>query len=448
MTKITFIIQEFLRNFRKNLFKNILLMVMFTISFIMTAIMCSYYLDLHERYGDTYIDDSRYYNLAYSDDSEELFDSCDTVSGCLNAINYCRKIQENEDYNIIAEDVDQPNIIRENDARNFFKDKDYTNFLDRNNPKPFSGYFGTDETGVMLELKACELNLNAYNLFGLKIEKGECFTKENLTIKSPSDNIPIIVGNEYTGIFDIGDRIEMSAAGYIFPCQVIGILKKGETIPDVEQSSGGRNLDYYIIYPFGINISEISGDTYDVKEFEKYVFWNWLEMLCSHIKEQKNKSLHDLIYELQDTAKEFGVPAVTISGTSLGMYLLRKESADSVRIILILTVILMLYTLYNVFVIFYDKIQDNMRTYGIYMMNGCSLKMILISYFIEITCILLPSLLCSNYLFSREDLWGGAPELVLRLAYYMIAGIFVIGILYIVFLLKSVDTEYLIKQKE
>lgn len=38
--------------------------------------------------------------------------------------------------------------------------------------------------------------------------------------------------------------------------------------------------------------------------------------------------------------------------------------------------------------------------------------------------------------------------MVLRLAYYMIGGMFIIGIFYIVFLLKRIDTEHLIRQKE
>lgn len=446
MKKIKFIIEEFLRSFRKSLFKNLLIMVMFTISFIMTAIMCSYYLDLHERYGnDMYIDNSQYYNLSYSDDAAEIFNHCNTVNSCMNVINYCREIQENEEYDVVAMDIDQPNVVREADAEKYFGSKDYKNFLDKNNPEPIPGYFGADETGIVLELKACEVNLNAYNMFGLKIEEGEGFTKDNLTIKSPSDDIPIIVGNEYKGIFDIGDRIEIAASEYIFPCKVIGILKKGEILPDIESKSGDRKLDYYMLFPFGINIS---GNVTELKEIEKYVFWNWFEMLFSHMKAPKDKSLHDVTYELQDAAKEFGVPAVSISGTSLGMYLLRKESADSVRIILILTIILMCYTLYGAFVIFYDKIQDNMKTYGIYMMNGCSLGMILVSYFIEIAIVLLPSVLCSSYLFTKEDLWGGSPEMVLRLAYYMIGGMFIIGIFYIVFLLKRIDTEHLIRQKE
>ncbi len=105
----------------------------------------------------------------------------------------------------------------------------------------------------------------------------------------------------------------------------------------------------------------------------------------------------------QDVGKEFELPPVHVVGTTMGVNLLRKESVASIRILLILSATLFCFTLYGIFITFYDKIQSNSRIYGIYLMNGCSLGMILISASaLEIAVILMPGVLVSRFVFVRE----------------------------------------------
>ena len=82
-------------------------------------------------------------------------------------------------------------------------------------------------------------------------------------------------------------------------------------------------------------------------------------------------------------------------------------------------------------------------------MNGCSLSMILIPLLLEIVVTLLPAVFVSRLMFVREDAnVYYRPEAIMRAAYVMAGLIFMIGIGVVAFLMRGVDTEHLIRQKD
>ena len=83
---------------------------------------------------------------------------------------------------------------------------------------------------------------------------------------------------------------------------------------------------------------------------------------------------------------------------------------------LILTIALLCFTLYALFVTFYDKIQSNSRVYGIYLINGCSLTMILLPCLLEIAIILLPAVFFSRYVFTDNNIGGVGVDMEFILA--------------------------------
>ncbi|MCI8364532.1 MAG: hypothetical protein HFG34_06235, partial [Eubacterium sp.] len=79
--------------------------------------------------------------------------------------------------------------------------------------------------------------------------------------------------------------------------------------------------------------------------------------------------------------------------------------------------------------------------------NGCSLGMILVPLLLEIAVILLPGVLTSRFVFVRDsvDYMSGA---IMRAAYVIAGLVFVAGIGVVAFLMRGVDTEHLIRQKD
>ncbi len=115
---------------------------------------------------------------------------------------------------------------------------------------------------------------------------------------------------------------------------------------------------------------------------------------------------------------------------------------------LILSIVLMSFTLYGLFVTFYDKIQSNSRVYGIYLMNGASVLLILIPFLLEIAFILLPAICTSQFIFSKDNIGSSVEfDIILRTAYILVGLIFAFGAGFITFLMKGVDTERLVRHK-
>lgn len=447
MRKIRFMTEEFFRSFHRSLLKNLLLMVMFSISLVMAVIMGSYYFDLGDRYPDTtqQVGDRTWCPLELmAENDSEIEESLMTVMGCQNMMDYYETLRTSKNCPIIS--VEIPGIsMKEGDVKHLFEDRSYLNFLLESRQEAFMANFGDEGVCSLLEMKGARVDLGAYRYFGLRTQEGEGFTEKNLRLEHWSDPIPVLLGSDYKGIMKPGDEFSLQCWGYIYPCWVAGILEKGAVIQQYPASPNTdlSQLDSRILLPFGIQASE-PAETVD--EIKKYAYLSYLSLEAgiAQIPEGKVK---EQVAVFRDVGKEFELPPVQVIGTTMGVDLLHKESAASIRILLILSVTLSCFTLYGIFITFYDKIQSNSRVYGIYLMNGCSLGMILIPLLLEIAVILIPGVLVSRLVFVREgvDYISGA---IMRAACVMAGLVFLIGIGVVALFMRGVDTEHLIRQKD
>lgn len=449
MRKIRFMTEEFFRSFHKSLLKNLLLMVMFSISLVMTVIMGSYYFDLGDRYPDItqQVGDRIRCPLEFmAENDSEIEDSLMTVTGCQNMMDYYETIRSSKDCPIIS--VEIPGIImKEEDVKHIFDNRSYLNFLLETRREAFMAEFGEEGICSLLEMKGARVDLRAYRYFGLTTQEGEGFTEQNLKLAHWSDPIPILLGSDYKGIVKPGDEFSLWCWGYVYPCRVVGILEKGAMIPEhpAAENTDFCQLDSRILLPFGIQVSE-PFETVD--EIKKYAYLSYLS-LQSGIAQIPEGKVKEQVAVFRDVGKEFELPPVQVIGTTMGVDLLRNESIASIRILLILSVTLSCFTLYGIFITFYDKIQSNNRVYGIYLMNGCSLSMILVPLLLEIAVILVPAAFVSRLVFVRENSnVYYMPEDIIRTACVIAGLVFVVGIGVVAFLMRGVDTEHLIRQKD
>ena len=450
MRKISFFIEEFLRSFQKSLFKNILLMAMFSISFVMGVLMCSYYLDMGDRYKDTtqHIGDSTWHslNIVMADyESNRISDSFTTVAGCRNMMDYYEEISSSEEYPFFSVNDSQSVIMRDTDIADFFGGEDYINFLDEE--EPAYSFYTEDEQCLMWWLKGAQVDLGAYRMFGLRTVEGEGFTEENMVIQKASDSIPILLGNDYRGIIEVGTTVDINCWGYVYPCRVIGILERGSSLPPYgKMNMAPTSMDSRIILPHGIRVV---GDAANVDEIARYAFNDYIAVEDGVVCLPDGDKLINMIAAFRDVGEKYGLPPAQIVGTSVGMDIFRKESDASVRNLLVLTVALLGFAFYGLFVTFYDKIQSNKRIYGIYLMNGCSLSMILLPCLMEIAVILVPAIFIGRYVFLSADNMGSFPvEATVRVVYFFVGIAFLAGAAFITYLMRGVDTEHLIRQKE
>lgn len=457
MRIVVFIVEEFFRSFRKSLFKNILLMFMFSIGLVMAVLMGSYYLELGEQYSDTirYAGDGTWYDITVDgDDGQEFMDSFVTTDGCINMLEYYDALSHLEENPTYSAHTSQGICVREDDFKKIFHDKSYNGFFHENHSTAFTAYFGDAANGgqleTVLDLKSAQLDFRAYRIFALKAEEGEGFTEDNMTIKTAADTIPIVLGNDYKGIIPIGYKLDISIAGtdYIYPCKVTGILEKGMQIPDGGDATQAMvTLDSYILFPYGIQVSDKQAEA---GETERYAYLDYISLDNAAVYMKNDDEFTPLVNKFQKMGQAFGLPPVRLPGASLGLDLFRKESATSVRVILILTIALIFFTFYGLFVTLYDKVQSNKRVYGIYLMNGCSVRTVLISYLLEIAVIMIPAIYVCRYVFLNKSMRmiDADTEVILRAADCFVGVSFLIGAVFIAILMKGVNVEILIRQRD
>lgn len=445
MGKIRFMAGEFFRSFRKSLLKNLLLMAIFSISLVMAVLMSSYYLDLGEReedWGQQLDDGSIWYDLEISRDSEEISNTFYTIQGCQNMLDYYERLRRLDRYPIFSAFTQQQMDMKEEELKPLFGDRDYRRFLVDGRTLPMSAYVG-DQVCSIFSVKCAQMDDRAYGMFGLRTQEGEGFTEQNLTLDQATDAVPVLLGSEYKGIISVGQTMELYLADYCYPCCVAGILEPGSQCPEDGSVRGYPvELDSYIVFPYGIRVK---GEAQKVEEIEKYAFLAKVAVDNGFIQIPDERNLTGLVNELRDTAQEYGLPPVRVTTTSTGLNLFRKESAVTIRILLILTVTIIGFAFYGLFVTFYDKIQSNKSTYGIYLMNGCSTGLVMLPCLLEIAVILFPSLLISRWVFVGM---GANQDAILRTVYVFAGLAFLAGAVFVLCVMRGVDTEQVIRQKE
>lgn len=449
MRKIRFIAEELFRSFRKSLFKNIILMLMFSICLIMTVLMSSYYLDLGDRYAklDGTDKDTLWCNMDYMATGDDVTSNFTSVADCRNMVDYYDEIHSLKDNPLISIDIQQTLALHESALNELLASSGYTG------PSEFPTYFIPPEYLDMpadygIDLKSVQLDIGAWNMFGLNTQEGEGFNEQNMTLNDISAPIPIVLGSSYKGIIKTGTEMTVDYWGYEYRCRVVGILEEGAMIPEIRTNGAGYRdpclLDKHIIFPLGIKVSASSNSVDDIKKYANLAFMSFQVGIAL----VKDSELNNYIRILYDKAEKCGVTPVHLEGASLGADVFRKESEESITIIFMLTIILICFTIYGLGMVFYDKISSNKRVYGIYLMNGCSIGMILISYLVEIALILLPSIIICKYIFIDTHIWFFRKSVILNYINLFTLIIFLAGTTLISLLLRGVDTEHLIRQKD
>lgn len=464
MRKVKFILEEFFRSFRKGIFRNILLAVMFSLSLIMTVIMSSYYLDLGDRYArmdELLSEDELWCNLDYymSGDMDELYAGFDSAQGCRNIINYYEDIHSLTDCRIMSVSIKQPLYIRRDDADAMLGKDMYKRFGDEEwGLDPVTASFGDSDNAEVCSLvllQSDQFDLGAYNLCGLNVELGEGFTESNMTLDNADDPVPVVLGNDYKGLVGIGSEFDALYWNHVYRCKVAGILEKGASTPMFGYSGVGYTtsivLDSHIIFPFGVKVRDIISnnekDDTGFEDIKRYANLDFVSMQ-NGILMVREELLNKQVDVLREIGQKYNVPSVHLEGVSMGVDLLRKESSSEVRIMLIFTIILVCFTLYSLGITLYDKIRQNKRTYGIYLMNGCSMWMILVSYLFEIICVLIPSVLVARYIFFVENVGLCRKGVIINYAYTCAGIVFIFGTILITVLLRGVNIEHIIRQKD
>ncbi|MBE5936802.1 MAG: hypothetical protein E7265_02095 [Lachnospiraceae bacterium] len=453
MGKIHFIFDEFFRSFQKGIINNILLMIMFSICITMTVLMSSYYLDLGERTSDSvsnYDEDGTWYNIRFEgQDWIEVEKSFETAKDSQKVMDYYKEVYSIPSHPVMSINTIQQILLIEEECDKYIPEDKVRMFEPQDFP---GGSFGAKIDGVDEEyrqFKAIHCDTDAYEYFGFKTVKGEGITRDNTTLNSPSDELPVVLGSSYSEFMDVGTKLRIAIDGtdYLFNCKVVGILEQGSKVYNFGSSGQGlMSLDSHIIFPCGINLNF---ETTDNNVLARYAYVNYHSLETCQMMFHYNTEFREIAELFSQIGDKYNLPPMSSTGSSMGQRLFRKEAVGNIRIMLIISICLVCFTLFSLFLIIHNKIKNNQEIYGIYLMNGCSTSMITIPFMMEIAAIIIPSLILGKCIFGQEmsSVYFNA-DVIINAVYMVVLAAYLLGVAFLVCIMRGVDTEKLIKNGE
>ncbi|WP_316316324.1 hypothetical protein [Clostridium baratii] len=292
----------------------------------------------------------------------------------------------------------------------------------------------------LINLKSFQMDKPGFEHFKFEVYEGRVFSEDDYVLKSTSDKLPIILGNDYKDIFKIGDEIEFEYAEKPFKGTVIGILKKDSNI--YNSNTELTYLNDQIIIPL-VNLGYVPTNEID-KLFQANIYNSMLTgaNIIADVN-ANNIEISKLIYSL---CTKYGImkydPSITTSTN--GMDLFKNETDQAIKIIFIMIIVMTVFSLFTFIMNIYNKIEKNIRRYLIQLLQGASIKNIIASYLLEIFIIILSSLGISSYLLKNEISISYNFLLLLALLALIVS---IITCSAIVYKLKNLNSDKLLRRE-
>lgn len=103
-----------------------------------------------------------------------------------------------------------------------------------------------ENANVLTSDKSIQVNSSFFDYNTVKFESGEIYSNNDYVMESLNDIVPVIVGKEFSDVFDIGDEVSVQYMGQKFKGQIKGILSSGSSFMLRNEI---QMLDKYIILP-------------------------------------------------------------------------------------------------------------------------------------------------------------------------------------------------------
>ncbi|MCR5792830.1 MAG: hypothetical protein K6G65_06650 [Lachnospiraceae bacterium] len=418
-------LRELCRSLRENGFVNILLIVQFVISFFLITTMITFYIDIgNNKNADTITKlNNREWYSARIDLNEDWIrpQRLALESDAVPRLNRLYQSMADSEKATLLSFYIQPSYFLKRDMDRAFKTKSYDDMLEYEDSKESAIFEEMDlpsrKGEIYTQLKTVEMNLGAYDEFRLETEEGEGFTKENMTLNNDRDVMPVLLGNNYKGTFQIGDVVEIQYIGFqnanpLCDVRITGFLKKGEKLPIYGGEDEFVELDNYVVLPMGMNITYLpeSVDKRTVYANTQYIS----AIEYSFVSMNKGYDYSDYVLEANRLSTELDLFKLYFSATSFGLEMLENETRESTQSLLLLTIAMVCFMLFCIISSCINRFRKNARVYAIYLLNGSELANIILAYLVEMTVLMVPGMVLNYLLIARVNRWTGnmAPFLL------------------------------------
>lgn len=452
------IFREMVRSFRRSLWVNLLMTVQMSICFFLVITMTTYYFDVgnSEEYNTVWhIRDREWYRMRMEIDasSTEITELAFAPDGLYRISNLYRELDTADNFDIASFRKDQSLYLEESFLDEKLGAGNYDQMIDAQG-LPLEDCYNElpDGDGVYhgVAVKSVQISRSAYELFGLRTELGEGLTEENTTLADSSRPLPLIFGNDYKGAVEVGERLRIYMPTRIcentyFDAYAAGILEKGSEMPtDLGEAEGMVNLDTQIIFPTGLNLLEIPEEKQERAKFASTIYTDALEY--SSLSPAAGADYQTAVRAANEISQQYGV-SLFFTSVGFGAEVLLQESQTAVTLLLILTVTMAAFTLFCLISGCLARIQRNLETYAICLLNGSGIAGIVLPGFLECTILLLPPL-AVNFMVLRPKMAQTANFAPFLMILAMAGAVFLISAGLTAWKIGGIDIEELMRRKD
>lgn len=409
-----------IKSFKKSLFINIMLIVELAVCFWLICLIMNNYFDMGYQSFDkqfVFSENKFYYQLNMNNEMKlisDLYNSNETVINVNKLLDDLKNqldiqymhfssfnpIEFNEDF--IDKKIPYTNNYEDNldDQGKWYCEKGYKKFI--------YGYSDTIQipepikTAGKVSLQSKQIDINAYNNFNLQFIEGKGFLPEDFIFKKNQNYLPIIMGYGYKDYFIPGETVQLFYNGKKMEGIIMGILKKGSilTLNPYSLGNGINTVDNSIISPL-FTYNYVPTSTID-KEIQSYHLAFMVSSAHLVVGEDVDSvALTKQFYNLckKNNMMEY-IPG--INSTTSGIEMFRNESEQNMKAIIFLVAIMVELGFFILIGNVITKIDDGLRNYMVFLMNGSRICYIILQHILEVIFIFINIFLIDLYLLRKE----------------------------------------------
>lgn len=231
-----------------------------------------------------------------------------------------------------------------------------------------------DINGKFSNVKALIVDRNYVDTFKLSIKSGRSFTDEDFDYNNNKDYIPIILGSNYSDIYEVNDEFQIfdyfnKELRYV---RVVGILDNN-TYHLLGKSVG--SLENNILWPFEtITVNNQSSD--------KYVFA--LKAGGYIVHNNSNLSIDSIFEDIYMKAKELNQGSYYVTSAKSTIDFVLDNLKDITKSSMFITSLIVIFTTFGITLIQINNINDRIKDYGVHLLVGCRKKDIILRNIYEL----------------------------------------------------------------
>jgi len=151
------------------------------------------------------------------------------------------------------------------------------------------------DSSLTPSIKGIEMNQKAFDFHQLKLAEGKEINWAGVDYQNGA-KIPILLGYQYKGVYQLGEVLEIDLYGKLFQCEVVGFLSQETKLSYKDYID--ENLDNYIIFPYPSKLWHLE----DVKE--PFTGILYFAMLNSEVATRGSEE--DLLSEIKLASEKSG----------------------------------------------------------------------------------------------------------------------------------------------